>query len=490
MNLNELLSDINEYKPSLIGSTEVLGISADNRTIQPGYIFVAVQGAQSDGHNYIKEALKAGAILAISEQARHQGDRILLVASTQEVLGKISQKFYGFPSSQIFCLGVTGTNGKTSTTYMLEHILTSQNIPTGVIGTIDHHFKGRVWNTSHTTPEPVTLQGRLKELRDLGAKALCMEVSSHALAQKRVDGVQFDTVIFTNLSRDHLDYHQDMQQYFLAKQRLFSDLLATSTKPQKSAVINVDDEWAKKIITPAGVSVITYGHSSSHFQFQNIQESFEGTLFDLRCPFGSHKVFIPMVGIHNVYNAVGSLAAAATAGVDLKTAVFSLQNFNGVPGRMQRVTNSKGLHVFVDYAHSPDAMENILQACLRIRKHTHGKNKIWTIFGCGGDRDPGKRPIMGQIAADLSDYVMVTSDNPRTEKPASIISEVFCGIAQERQRQCFQNIDRKRAIKEVFSKASQGDVVLILGKGHEDYQIIGTEKIYFSDIEIAKELLK
>jgi UDP-N-acetylmuramoyl-L-alanyl-D-glutamate--2,6-diaminopimelate ligase len=493
MKLNELLSVLNEYSPSQVGSTEVLGITADAREVKPQFVFVAVQGLQKDGHDFIPEARSRGACFIIAQKP-DQGSAAnlsstLIVASTREALILLAEKFYQYPTENIFSVGVTGTNGKTSTTYFLEHLFNSQNFSMGVIGTINHHLQKKVWPSSHTTPDPMALASRISEMKLAGAKAIAMEVSSHALDQQRVDGIQFNAVVFTNLTRDHLDYHKTMENYFAAKQRLFWDLLVKPSAKKKLAVINIDDDWGRSLKTPTQVKVLTYGQQSADFQIINVQESFSGCQFQLVVDQAKWNVHLPMMGLHNVYNAVGSLAVAHFAGLNLKECIESLSMFSGVPGRMQSIKNNNGISVFVDYAHTPDALENILKVVLRIKKLNKLQNKIWTVFGCGGDRDNGKRPLMGKIAAELSDQVIVTSDNPRSENPEQIISQILAGVPSELKSKCIWQVDRKQAIEEALVKAQKGDVVLIAGKGHEDYQILGDQKIHFDDAVIARGLL-
>jgi UDP-N-acetylmuramoyl-L-alanyl-D-glutamate--2,6-diaminopimelate ligase len=374
---------------------------------------------------------------------------------------------------------------------MLEAVLTKLRFPCGVLGTINHHLGDQVWPTEMTTPDPISLQKRLREMKDAGAKAVAMEVSSHALAQHRADGVQFNTAIFTNLTRDHLDYHKSMNDYFLAKQKLFTDLMWKSQKNPHFAVVNIDDDWGAKMRVASSASLWSYGQrKNADFRYEITKVDFSRTDFELKTPVGEYKAHIPMCGAHNVANAVAVIAAAATAGIPPKASIDALARFEGVPGRLQFVPNSKSLNVFVDYAHTPDAVESVLQALNQVRQQTNSHCQIWTVFGCGGDRDKGKRPLMAQKAIQGSDHVMVTSDNPRTEDPYSIISDIMDGFSeQQRKDRVMMEVDRKKAIEKVFKFAKPHDVILIAGKGHEDYQIIGTEKIRFSDYEIAKELL-
>jgi UDP-N-acetylmuramoyl-L-alanyl-D-glutamate--2,6-diaminopimelate ligase len=501
MNLSQLFSVIEgplktstSSSVSLDAATEVLGVTSSSSQVRPGWVFVAVRGHKTDGHDYISDALSKGAVALVIENAALLPHPLevpyRIVANSREALDTLAAEFYDHPSRQLFCIGVTGTNGKTSTTYMIEWIFNEVGNPTGVLGTINHHLKEKVWPSEMTTPDPVALQSRLREMIDEGARTVALEVSSHALDQFRADGVSFNTVIFTNLTRDHLDYHKSMLAYFRSKQRLFTDLLWKSSKVPTTAIINVDDPWGCRLRV-AGISRLwTYGQRQSEFQYKILEHSFSGLKLELKTPLEKFEVRLPMCGLHNAANAVASIAAAASAGVPVTKSLQALESFSGVPGRMQSVPNDKSLHVFVDYAHTPDALQNVLVSLAEIRKQTGSQNAIWVIFGCGGDRDSGKRPQMAQVACELASQVMVTSDNPRTEDPSKIISDILAGVPTEKKSQVRSQVDRRQAFQEVFAEARSGDVILIAGKGHEDYQILGTTKTHFSDYETAQELLK
>lgn len=476
------------------------GLSADSRQIKNDFIFVAITGVSSDGHKHIFSAVQAGAKVIIiqdnewrkfysSEQLNAiQSALIIPVKSSRETLDLLAAEFYQHPSQSMMMFGVTGTNGKTSITYLLEWVLNRISFPCGVLGTVDHHFLETVWPTENTTPGPVDLQHRLSEIKNLGAKTIAMEVSSHALQQFRADGVHFDVVIFTNLTRDHLDYHQDMKSYFQAKQRLFTDLMWKSHKRVPFAIINTDDTWGARLRVSSKAGLWSYGQKENcDFRFEVLDMGFSYTQFQLFSPFGVFKAVIPMCGLHNVYNTVAVVAALASRGIYPELSLHALRSFVGVPGRLQNVPNEKGRNVFVDYAHSPDALENVLSSLVKIRAQ---KNvKIITVFGCGGDRDKGKRPLMAQIAEKYSDLVVVTSDNPRTEPAENIISEILEGFSIEFRKQVIVQTDRYKGISQAIHLSNAGDVVLIAGKGHEDYQIIGTQKFPFSDLSVAKEIL-
>ncbi len=474
---------------------EVLSLTHDARHVHLGSVFVAIPGTQVDGHQFLKGACEAGAIAVVVEKPevvpKDYTGFVQVVKNSRAAVDLLAAQFYDHPSEKMFCFGVTGTNGKTSVTYMLESVLNGLKCPCGVLGTINHHLGDKVWPTDMTTPDPVSLQKRLREMKDAGAKAVAMEVSSHALAQKRADGVHFNTVIFTNLTRDHLDYHKSMQEYFESKQRLFTDLMWKTVKTPSYAVVNTDDPWGARLKVAGETEILTYGRrKDAAFQYQITNVDFSRTDFELNTFSGKFTGSVPMVGAHNVANAVAVVAAVATWGISISSSLDFLSRFGGVPGRLQSVPNHKSLNVFVDYAHTPDALESVLRALNQIRSQLKSHSRIWTVFGCGGDRDKGKRPLMAQKALQGSDFVMVTSDNPRKEDPMAIISDIMDGVPlSDRQQKVMIEPDRRKAIETVLSQARAHDVILIAGKGHEDYQIIGTEKTFFSDYETAKELL-
>lgn len=494
MKLPELLKVLPEYQSSA-PEVEILSLTSDARQVQLGSAFVAVQGSQYDGHQFLAEACASGALAVVVEKPKQVPRSftgfVQVVRNGREALDQLAAQFYSHPSRQLFCFGVTGTNGKTSVTYMLEAILADMRLDCGVLGTINHHLGDKVWPTNLTTPDPVSLQMRLREIKEAGAKAVAMEISSHALSQARANGVHFNTVIFTNLSRDHLDYHMTMKDYFESKQKLFTDLLWKTQKQPCFAIVNTDDPWGSRLRVSSQAGLWSYGRrKDADFCYSITHVDFNRTDFKLKSPVGEFKSYLPMCGSHNVANAVAAIAAAATAGIPISRSLEALTEFKGVPGRLQAVPNIKSLNVFVDYAHSPDALENVLKALNQVRSEMKSYSQIWTVFGCGGNRDAGKRPQMAEVAIRLSDFVMVTSDNPRTEDPYAIISEITDGFSQsERKSRVETEVDRKKALEKVFAKAKPHDVILIAGKGHEEYQIIGTEKTKFSDYDVAKELL-
>lgn len=499
MTLRALLSPFTSGGTTELGKfadETVSSICFDSRKLQERCVFVAVKGAKVDGHDFLSQAVDKGAIALIVENSLQVpqgfGGAIIQVGRTREALNQLAARFYGEPAKSLYAVGVTGTNGKTTTTYMVEELFAAGGLPAGVVGTINHHFQDHVWKTEMTTPDPVSFQMRLKEFKDLGAKAVALEVSSHALDQARVDEVPFDVAIFTNLSRDHLDYHASMNEYFDAKQKLFRDLLSRSQKPQPTAVINADDEYAAKIITAGRVRRWTYSQKSpADIEAKVLSQTFAGTRFHLKTPAGSADFLLNMVGLHNVSNACGAIGAALAAGIPLETCVSALSSLKGVSGRLESVPNNKGIHVFVDYAHTDDALVTVLHYLNEIRKSSGLRNRLITVFGCGGDRDKGKRPLMAKAACEGSDIVILTSDNPRTEDPEQIMNDAMAGApAGSLGKTLFRNADRRAAIVDAIGKAQRGDVILIAGKGHEDCQQIGIKKFPFSDFEVVKEILK
>lgn len=503
MTLGHLLSIFPQarWRAPEVANREVATICFDSRKLASDSVFVAIRGSKVDGHKFLDDAAEAGAIAIVVEEeivpSRFKG-AIVRVDNSRDALNQLAARFYGQPSEKLFTVGVTGTNGKTTTTHMIEAILNAAGRPTGVIGTIDHHLmlsSGlKVWPTELTTPDPLEFQKRLFEFSEAGAKAVALEVSSIGLRQSRTDEVSFDAAVFTNLTRDHLDYHKDMEDYFQAKRRLFTELLEKSGKPRPTAIVNGDDSYGVRLVEDMRgkkATVWSYGIGNDlHLGFRVLEQGFFGTRFHMRTPVGEREFKIAMPGLHNVYNAAGAVGAALVAGVSLDSCARSLESLLGVKGRLEPVANDKGLFVFVDYAHTDDAIATVLRSLGKVREEAGLKNKIITVFGCGGDRDKGKRPLMMKAAMKGSDLVVVTSDNPRTEEPEAIIRDALAGVeAGALAKTVFSVTDRKLGIRKATELARPGDVIVIAGKGHEDYQIIGTLKHPFSDVEAVKEIL-
>lgn len=475
--------------PDLLHS-QVTGLALRSQDVNPGSVFFAIKGHAQDGHDSIPEAIERGAIAVVCSDLKKIPQEfsgpVLQLHDVRGVVSLMAARFYGFPSRNLWTIGVTGTNGKTSITYICEWLLKNDSVPTAVMGTINHHLGAHVWSTDLTTPDPISLQKRLQEFKEHGAWALAMEVSSHSLDQKRVEGVDFDVTIFSNLSRDHLDYHKTMDIYHQAKQRLFTDLLWKSQKTQVYAIVNTDDSHGRKMKISERARLLTYGQSDCDYRFKVIKSDWQGTLFNLKSPSGDYEIEVPLLGLHNVYNAVAALAMMDCKKMDFNKAIDNLKKFPGIPGRLQKVP-VKGRNIFIDYAHSPDALEKVLTLLVQNRNDLSPKSRIWTVFGCGGDRDKGKRPQMAQVAEKWSDQVIVTSDNPRTENPEQIIKDIQSGFTKSKGTTF---VDRREAIRQALSQSSSEDVILIAGKGHENFQIIGDQKLNFSDYQVALEEYK
>lgn len=491
MKLAQLLSIFPQLRWGDAADRTIAAVTQDSRKVGPGVVFVAVRGTAADGHEYLESAAKAGALALVVEDDRGVPSdfkgAVVKVESTRAALEKLAERWNGHPARDLFCIGVTGTNGKTTITYMIETIFTRYGWPTGVIGTIDHHLGAEKWSSQLTTPDPLTLHKRLREFVDLGARAAAFEVSSHALDQHRADSLPFSVGIFTNFTRDHLDYHKTMENYFAAKERLFRELLGK--QKTATAVLNGDDPWIRKTKVHEGVQTWWYGQDGADFTFRILKQDLNGSLFHVSTPRGGAEIQLPCPGPHNVYNAVAALAATMAAGVSLNTAGEALSRFYGAPGRLEKVPNGRGLHIFVDYAHTDDALATVLKALSDVRAASNSAGRIVTVFGCGGDRDKGKRPLMARAAARFSDIVIVTSDNPRGENPETIVEEIGAGFSHDWKGQKVIEIDRRQALQRALQIAREGDVILVAGKGHEDYQIVGQQRLPFSDqLELQKLL--
>jgi UDP-N-acetylmuramoyl-L-alanyl-D-glutamate--2,6-diaminopimelate ligase len=474
-------------------ATMVTGVTHDSRAAAPGVVFVAIRGQRTDGATFARAAEAAGAVAVVSEDAAPEGFSIpwIQTPDARLALAELSALVHDHPSEALTVVGVTGTNGKTTTTYLLAAILDAAGLPCGRLGTVTVRTgptPGDEVEASHTTPEASEVQRLLREMVTRGCRACAMEVSSHALVLHRVASTRFAAAIFTNLTRDHLDFHGDMASYFEAKCRLF-DLLP----PGAPAIINIDDprgaELASRVARP-----VTFGiHKQADVRPESVQLSLDGLAFDVQTPTGTLAVRSSLVGWPNVYNTLGVVATAMALGISHEAIERGLANLEGVPGRFQVVSGSTDdVRVVVDYAHTDDALKNLLETA---RPLTHGR--LITVFGCGGDRDKTKRPLMGAVAARLSDLVVLTSDNPRSEDPARIIDEIKRGIVQPTDpgapkrtgTPMLVHVDRRIAIEQAIRASRAGDVVLIAGKGHEKTQTIGDRVSPFDDVEVARAAL-
>lgn len=472
------------------GKTEVMDIVQDSRRVTPGALFVCLKGLKVDGHDFVKEALGRGAAGVVAERrVTTDGKPLLLVPDTREALGLLCHRFHGDPTKGLTLIGVTGTNGKTTTSHLIAHILNAEagKEVAAVIGTLGVRWGGRWHPLDQTTPDAPTLVRKLAWLRDEGAKFIVMEVSSHALAQKRTEGCLFDAAVFTNLSRDHLDFHGTFENYFSAKARLFTDYAHFALRGGKAfhAFLNADDPYGRNLSSLTPTLKTTFGFSrDADYRARDLRLTPSGTRFVLHAPDAiTMPLTIPLIGRFNVLNALGAIAVAKHLGARWETIRKALKEFRPLPGRLEIVDEGQPFMVAVDYAHTPDALRKVLQA---IREITGGR--IIVVFGCGGDRDPTKRPEMGRIATVFADYAIITSDNPRTEDPSQIIAQIARGVIPRAPHHV--EPDRRKAIFHAIASAGQGDFVLIAGKGHETYQIVGTEKIPFDDRKIAREALR
>lgn len=471
-------------------NTALTGITYDSRKVRPGFLFVAVQGFKHDGNEFIDQAVEKGAVAVVTEKAvvMPSGAAWALVADSRQALALMAERFYQNPSGSMKMIGVTGTNGKTTTTNLIASVLGEAGHKTGLVGTIHNRIGERILHVSHTTPESADLQELLHEMVSEKVSHCVMEVSSHALALHRVDGCEFDVAVFTNLTQDHLDFHNDMQSYLKAKQDLFRKLSGPGVKRGKCAVVNSDDPYAGPIIEAAdGVEVYTYGiKHTADVRAEDVRVGARGVSFSVTGRWGGSALDLRITGLFNVYNALAAFTACAAMGIPVEVIKKALESMQGVPGRFELVDAGQSFAVIVDYAHTPDGLENVLKTAREITKE-----RLITVFGCGGDRDRTKRPLMGRIAAGLSDYVLVTSDNPRTEEPLGIIRDIEKGLEPVANKISYTvEPDRRRAIRMAVSMAKKGDVVVIAGKGHEDYQIIGTQKYPFDDRSEAKAALR
>ncbi|MFS0643580.1 UDP-N-acetylmuramoyl-L-alanyl-D-glutamate--2,6-diaminopimelate ligase [Siminovitchia sp. 179-K 8D1 HS] len=454
---------------------DIKSITNDTRNVGPGALFICIKGHQTDGHHFAKEAVEKGAVAVLAEKAMAVERPVIIVPDTKRAMAVLADEFYGHPTQSLHVVGITGTNGKTTTSIMIENIFRDAGKKTGLIGTIHIKIGDRMIETKNTTPDNIALQQTFADMVEEGVHAAAMEVSSHALVQGRVMGCDFDVAVFTNLSQDHLDYHKTMEEYKRAKGLLFSRLgnIYDRNKP-KFAVINSDDPAGTYFAKETSAHVITYGiDQPADFSAESIQMGADGTSFILAAPDGKRQLKMKLMGKFSVYNALAAITAAYVSSVPLDSAIHSIEQMDGVPGRFEAVNGGQDFSVIVDYAHTPDSLENVLKT---IRQFA--KSRIFTVVGCGGDRDRTKRPLMAKVACTYSSNPIFTSDNPRTEDPMAILADMESGV----KGQHYKVIpDRKEAIRAAIREAGEGDVVLIAGKGHETYQIIGEKVIDFDD---------
>ncbi|MDG0793272.1 UDP-N-acetylmuramoyl-L-alanyl-D-glutamate--2,6-diaminopimelate ligase [Cohnella ginsengisoli] len=491
MQLNQLAKELLLHRIVGDGGVHIQGIEADSRAVEAGQLFFCLPGHTVDGHDFAPQALERGAAALVVSRELPLSAPQLVVPDVRRALAVLADSWYGHPSHKLRPIGVTGTNGKTTTTYLIERILSDAGISPGVIGTIEARYAGASYPMSGTTPDILPLQRLLGAMAETGTERAVMEVSSHALEQGRTWGTRFRTAIFTNLTQDHLDYHVTMEAYADAKGLFFSRLgndYGAGPEDRSFAVLNADDPVSAKFAKLTAAEVVTYGiEQEADVSAQNVRISSRGTSFDVETFRGSKSVQLRMVGKFNVYNALASLTAALCEGIGLDAAVASLEAVPGVPGRVEAVDEGQPYAVVVDYAHTPDGLDNVLRAVREI-----AEGRVICVFGCGGDRDRTKRPIMGKIAAALADVMLVTSDNPRSEDPLAILRDIEAGLKEDAVDPGRYELepDRGAAIHKAVEMAGPGDVVLIAGKGHETYQIIGDVTHDFDDRLTARDAIR
>ncbi len=489
MRLTKLLHNTEIVKSRGDLSREIKGISHDSREIKPGYLFVAIRGEQFDGHDFINEAVEKGAsALVVEDEAKLPllGPPSIVVRSSRKALAELSARFYNHPSRRLKLIGVTGTNGKGLTCHFLFHIFRAFGYKVAYLGSLGAWLDQEplTW-PNKTTPEAPLVQETLAKIAEKNGDVVVMEVSSHAIAQHRSWSCEFDMCVFTNLSQDHLDYHKDIESYFQTKLKLFLDYPPCSSKSFTS-ILNVDDPYGKRILKEIRTPFITYGTSNEAFvRGYIVRQDFTSLLFHLITPAGETDVRLPLGGLFNFPNALAAAATAFAQQIPLETIKQGLESTTPLPGRFENLNEGQDFPVIVDYAHTPQGIEELL---ISISPLCKGRKII--VFGCGGDRDRSKRPLMGRIAAELSDVAIITSDNPRSEKPGKIIEEILSGIREENRSKVIVEEDREKAISLAIRIAKRNDCLLIAGKGHETYQIFADRVIHFDDREVAKRLIK
>lgn len=483
MKLKNLLDGVSVQE--LSGNTEIdiKGISHSSKAIQEGYVFAALKGLKTDGLLFIQEALdkKAAGVISESEKPSGFSGTWIQVQDSREALALCAANFYSHPSQSLKIVGITGTKGKTTITYILEEILRQAHFRPGVLGTVSYRGPGVELSAERTTPEASDLQRMLKEMLDHAATHCLIEISSHSLELKRVAGISFDAAVFTNLSGEHLDYHISMDRYFEAKKKLFS-----LGKKNFTAVINADNVWGKKLISQIPGKKMTFGLDADAEVYAK-KFRFDKWGIDLVAGFpgGQIEITSPLLGKPNLYNILASISTALSMEIPVPAIRSGISSLRGVPGRFQTIANTLGYTVIVDYAHTDDALKNLLETARELTRE-----RVVLVFGAGGDRDKTKRPRMGKVAAQLADKIIVTSDNPRSEDPMAIIADIERGIETEGRQDYMVQPDRKKAISQALAEAREGDCILIAGKGHETYQIIKDKVLHFNDAEIAREILR
>lgn len=486
MKLSGLLSGVTTVSVRGSAEVEISSVCSDSRKVTAGAVFVALPGAQAHGEHFVAEALANGAVAVVSQSEVPSGGAVLvLVADVRRAFAELACAFFGRPSESLKIAGVTGTNGKTTTAFLIQHICDAALMRCGLVGTVQYKVGERVLPATRTTPDAWELQSLLAQMRDAGCKGAVLEVSSHAIVQQRVRGVDVDAAVFTNLTQDHLDYHGTMDAYFEAKAGF---LLGVGSQRFKhaTAIVNVDDRFGAQLLdrlVQAGIKTASFGLGSrAEFRASNCRTDRNGSSFQLDAAGRSWLVRLPLIGMFNISNALAAIAAASAMGVDIRTAVLALASAPGVPGRMQAVPGKRAFKVFVDYAHTDDALRNALKT-LRDLQPRH----LIVVFGCGGDRDAGKRALMGAAAEEGADWTILTSDNPRSEEPGRIVDDIVLGMRRKTHEVV---LDRKAAIRRAIESAGPRDIVLIAGKGHETVQEMGGKVEPFDDVAIAASVIE
>jgi UDP-N-acetylmuramoyl-L-alanyl-D-glutamate--2,6-diaminopimelate ligase len=480
MKLNALVRHLDSEEALGFSDFEIVGITNDSRKVSPGYLFVAIKGYKTDGHDFIEKSLEHGAVAVVSEKKLRLDPRIpqIIVRNSRKALSNLSCCFYNNPSKKIDVIGITGTNGKTTSAFLTKSIIESAGYETGLIGTIKYQIGKKVIPANETTPESIELQSFIAEMVTSNIKFAVMEVSSHSAVQHRIDDISFKTAVFTNISAEHLDYHETIQNYKDAKVRLFEDL-----KRDSFAILNADDEFGKYFADRTRAQILWYGiKSSADVKAMICDESMNNTMIKLSYSGVEIDINIPLMGRHNVYNALASAASALSLGFELKTVKQGIETVSVVPGRLESIPCKHGFSIFLDYAHTPNALETVLHTLKNL-----AKRRLILVFGCGGDRDKEKRPKMGKIADENSDIFWITNDNPRSEDPMSIIEDIKARIRPGRPFHV--QTDRHKAIEEALAEAKNGDIILIAGKGHEKKQIFKDTVVPFDDKDVVKKIL-
>jgi UDP-N-acetylmuramoyl-L-alanyl-D-glutamate--2,6-diaminopimelate ligase len=483
MRLNDLLRDIPGVHVNGNGMAEIAGLAYSSKQVEPGFLFAALKGEKTDGYDFVEEAVGRGAGVVLSSRPRPQNVRAawVQVADPREALALASANFYGHPSMKMKVVGVTGTKGKTTLTYLLESIIKKAGFQPAVIGTVNYRWQDRVVSAERTTPEAPDLQRMMSEMLEQGISHCLVEVSSHALDLKRVWGIHFDIAVFTNLSSEHLDYHSSLEDYFEAKKKLFF-----LNAKKRTAVVNFDDPWGKRLMSELPLTTVSFGFEPAAIvrgQEYRLSETGIKALVDY--PGGQVKICSPLMGKHNLYNILAGMAAGLALNIPVSAIKDGISALKGIPGRLEKIETDLGIHVFVDYAHTDQALRSLLETVRELKPP-----RILLVFGAGGDRDKGKRARMGEVAASLADVTFLTSDNPRSEDPLAIIADIEKGFTLKGAKAYHRVPDRREAIARALGSAKKGDYVLIAGKGHEKYQVIKAQRIPFDDAEIARSLLK